>query len=176
AEAMAAQQKAEKSPELSFNQYLEYRETAHDADHDYLPFLRWRHEHSGQFEHAIQVARNIQEWKADNNVPEWSEAKINAYNAHLSGKILIPQPLATLRNLYERESGFAISKYLVIEIFVGLVLVLLFSRLAARIERGVPPKGKFWNLLEVFLVFIRDQIAKPVLGAHDHGHDVAGDH
>jgi F-type H+-transporting ATPase subunit a len=55
--------------------------------------------------------------------------------------------------------------------FVGLVLILLFSRLAARIERGMPPKGKFWNLLEVFLVFIRDQIARPILGSHDHGHE-----
>src|SRR5207237_3168738 len=61
-------------------------------------------------------------------------------------------------------------------------LVLLFSRFAAKIERGVPPKGKLWNLLEVFLVFIRDQIARPTLGAHheenhdhpEHGHEYGG--
>jgi F-type H+-transporting ATPase subunit a len=84
--------------------------------------------------------------------------------------------MATLSNLHEKESGFAISKYLLIEIFVGLVLVFLFSRLATHIERGKPAKGKFWNLLEVFLVFIRDQIAKPVFGAHDHDHEEGGDH
>ena len=109
---------------------------------------------------------------------DWSKAKLGAYNGHLSGKIIIPQPFATLRNLYEKDGewyeGLAISKYLLIEIAVGLVLVLLFSRFAATIERGRPAKGKFWNLIEVFLVFIRDQIAKPVLGSHDHGHEEHG--
>ena len=167
----------DKAPEdLDFDTYVSQLETAHDADRDYLPFLRWRHAHTEEFQQAARAARNIQEWKTDTHVAEWSEVKIDgkpklqAYNEQLSGKILIPQPFATLRNLYEKESGFAISKYLLIEIFVGLVLVLLFSRFAAKIERGRPAKGIFWNLIEVFLVFIRDQIAKPVLGSHDHGH------
>jgi F-type H+-transporting ATPase subunit a len=169
-------EKLEQARKLDFNQYLDHLESTHSPDQDYLPFLRWRHTHVKEFQHAVQVARNTDEWKKDDSVGEWSDAKIHSYNAHLSGKVLIPQPFATLRNLYEKESGFAISKYLLIEVVVGLILILLFSRLAARVERGAPPKGKFWNLLEVFLVFIRDQIAKPVLGAHDHGHEKAGDH
>lgn len=32
---------------------------------------------------------------------------------------------------------------------------------------GAAPKGKVWNLLEAFVVFIRDQIAKPSIGHHD---------
>ena len=40
----------------------------------------------------------------------WSEAKIDEYNHHLSGKVFIPQPFATLKNAYESQSGFAISK------------------------------------------------------------------
>jgi F-type H+-transporting ATPase subunit a len=107
---------------------------------------------------------------------EWSQAKVNAYNEKLSGKILIPQPFAELRNLYERESGFAISKFLLIEIFVGLVIVLIFHQLAQRVADGKPPKGKLWNFFEMFLVFIRDQIARPVLGGHDHGADHGHEH
>jgi F-type H+-transporting ATPase subunit a len=182
AQQRAAQGKdtAEKAPQLDFNNYSEHVAARHTSDHDYLPFLKWRHEHAEQFRTVSLAARDkdaIREWKEDSSVPEWSEVTVNgkpklqAYNEQLSGKILIPQPFATLRNLYEKESGFAISKYLLIEIFVGLVLVLLFSRLASKIERGKPAKGIFSNLLEVFLVFIRDQIAKPVLGSHDHGHD-----
>jgi F-type H+-transporting ATPase subunit a len=166
----------EKTSELDFEKYLEQRVAAHDADAGYVPFLKWRHAKANEFAAAKQEARNIREWKEDDHIAEWAPEKIKAYNGHLSGKILIPQPLATLRNLYEAESGFAISKYLLIEVFVGLVLIVLFSRFAKQIELGKPPKGMFANLLEVFLVFIRDQIARPVLGSHDHGHEDHGDH
>jgi F-type H+-transporting ATPase subunit a len=177
AESQTSQAKGEKAPELDFNRYLEQLAAAHDGDQDYIPFLRWRHSNATAFEEAQGKAKaNITEWKADKDITEWSKQKIADYNKHLSGKILIPQPMATLANLYEKESGFAISKYLLIEIFVGLVLVFLFSRLATNIERGRPAKGKFWNLLEVFLVFIRDQVAKPVLGSHEHGHEEGSEH
>jgi F-type H+-transporting ATPase subunit a len=167
---------------LEFSDYLEQPQATGSPDAAYLKFLEWRHGHEASFVEAKEFAGDkqaIQAWKdavSKEEVADWSKEKIAAYNQNLSGKILIPQPFATLRNLYEKESGFAISKYLLIEIFVGLVLVFLFSRFASRIDRGRPAKGTFWNLIEVFLVFIRDQIAKPVLGAHDHGHGAADGH
>lgn len=184
----ASTETAEKPAELDFNKYLEQREAAHDADQAYLPFLRWRHKHSSEFAQAVgKQKKNVGEWKEDAHVAEWNATKLHKYNQHLSGKIIIPQPMAELRNLYEKESGFAISKYLLIEVVVGLILIVLFSQLAKRVESGRPPKGLFWNLLEVFLVFVRDEIAKPVLGSHDHHepiethvaadeHDGHGDH
>ena len=163
---------------LTFEQYLTDHVAAESPDHEYSKFLQWRHTHEQEFQLAAREARNVREWKEDEHVADWDKAKIDAYNGQLSGKILIPQPFATLRNLYEKEGewyqGLAISKYLIIEIAVGLILVLLFSRFAAKIEHGRPAKGLFWNLIEVFLVFIRDQIAKPVLGSHDHGHEEHG--
>ena len=170
--AAKVMKEAEVEPDaLTFEHYLTEAEAAHSPDQAYLPFLRWRHANAEKFWDAASEARDIAAWKADEHVADWSKTKLDGYNAQLSGKILIPQPFATLRNLYEAESGFAISKYLLIEVFVGLVLVLVFAQLAQRIKSGKPPKGKFWNLLEVFLLFIRDQIARPVLGSHDHGHD-----
>jgi F-type H+-transporting ATPase subunit a len=167
----------EKAKKLTFDDYVAHLKAEHVADEDYLPFVSWRDTHGNEYEQAVLTARNIEEWKEDEHVSDWSDAKIRAYDAHLSGKIVIPQPFGTLRNLYERESGFAISKYMLIELFVGLVLVFLFSRLAAQLQGGRPAKGKFSNLLEVFLVFIRDQIVKPALGSHDdHGHAESDDH
>lgn len=180
AEVALAQDKASKGDTeavaqakgLKFDDYLTQLDAKPTADHDYLPFLRWRNGHASDFAAAQGTQRaNVKEWKADEHVGEWSPAKISQYNGHLSGKVLIPQPLGSLRNLYERESGFVISKYLLIEVVVGLILIVLFSQLAKRIEQGKPVKGFFGNLLEVFLVFIRDEIAKPVFGAHDHGHE-----
>jgi len=154
---------------LKFDDYLKQLESKHTADQDYLPFLRWRSGHENEFDLAKATQKaTVKEWKQDEHIAEWSPAKISKYNGHLSGKILIPQPMGTLRNFYERESGFAISKYLLIEVVVGLILIVLFSQLAKRIEKGKPAKGLLSNLLEVFLVFIRDQIARPVFASHDH--------
>jgi F-type H+-transporting ATPase subunit a len=161
---------------LTFGDYVEYLETTSTGDRDYLDFLAWRDRSGDAFERAKSQARDIQAWKNDPNVGEWSKEKLAAYNGHLSGKILIPQPFATLRNMYEAESGIAISKYLIIEIVVGLIIILVFSQLAARMQRGGAPRGKIWNLLETFLLFIRDQIVRPSVGGHHHEEEAHPEH
>jgi F-type H+-transporting ATPase subunit a len=99
----------------------------------------------------------------------WSKEKIESYNKALSGKVLIPQPFgATLRNLYEKESGFAVSKYMIIEVVIAIIIVALFTWLASRVRSGGAPKGKLWNFLEGILLFVRDQVARPAIG---HGSD-----
>jgi F-type H+-transporting ATPase subunit a len=114
---------------------------------------------------AKREARNVAEYKATD--PQWDAVKIAAYNRNLSGKVLIPQPFGTLRNLHERESGLAVSRFMILEVVIALLILFIFSWLARRVEAGGPPKGKRWNLLEVFLVFIRDQIARPAIGKHE---------
>ncbi len=97
----------------------------------------------------------------------WSEAKIAEYNHHLSGKVFIPQPFATLKNAYESQSGFAISKYMLIEVAVALIIVALFTWLAGKVKDGAAPKGKIWNLLESFLTFIKTDIVEKGIDPHD---------
>ena len=98
---------------------------------------------------------------------KWSPDKLAEYNHHLSGKVFIPQPFGTLRNAYEKESGFAISKYMVIEVLVALILIGLFTWLARRVQPGGPPKGRLWNLLESFLTFIKTEIVEKGIDPHD---------
>ncbi len=98
---------------------------------------------------------------------EWSAEKIAAYNKYVSGKIFIPQPFGTIKNAYERESGFAISKFMIIEVVVAIFMFLAFTWLAGKISSGSAPKGKRWNLLESFLVFIRNDVVLPGMGEHD---------
>ncbi|MDR0870742.1 MAG: F0F1 ATP synthase subunit A [Planctomycetaceae bacterium] len=67
---------------------------------------------------------------------------------------------------------FQITKYMVIEIFVAVCLVAVFVPLAKRIVTGQPPRGRFWNLFEVFLLYIRDQVVRPCIdgtGSHTTG-------
>lgn len=90
----------------------------------------------------------------------------------LDGKVLIPQPFAELHSLYAPKSGFAISKYMILELVVAAVMVLIFTRVAKQLSSGEAPKGRFANLFEAFLVFIRDNVARPAIDdPPGHGHD-----
>ena len=99
--------------------------------------------------------------------PAWSPDKINEYNSQLDGKILIPQPFGQLKNNYEPDSGFCISKFMILLLVVALGIFLAFTTLARLVRDGRPAKGKLWNMLESFLLFIRDDIARPAIGKHD---------
>lgn len=98
---------------------------------------------------------------------KWAPEKLAFYNRSLDGKILIPQPFGVLKNAYEPQSGFCISKYMIIQVVVALLLVAVLTWLAKRIASGQPPKGKLWNCLEGILVFVRNQVVVPAMGEHD---------
>ena len=97
------------------------------------------------------------------------------FSRAMDGKILIPQPFATLDSLYAVKSGFGISKYMILEVVLAVILYFVFTRLAQQLQSGAPAKGRIANLFEAFILFIRDQIARPAIDAHDdHGHDDHG--
>jgi F-type H+-transporting ATPase subunit a len=95
------------------------------------------------------------------------DATPEEFNEALDGKILIPQPFGTLKNLYEKQSGFAISKFMIIEVVVAAILCVLFIRLAIRMRTAIVPRGRLWHFLEGILFYIRDNVAKPAIGEHD---------
>ena len=107
---------------------------------------------------------------------EWSPEKVAAYNYHLSGKLVIPQPFGELRNLYQGESGFCISKYMIIEAAVFVILLFVFSRIGKRAAAGGPPQGRFWNFFETMLVFVRDEIARKAIVGHEHHEEHDAEH
>ncbi len=99
---------------------------------------------------------------------------VDEFNEAMSGKVLIPQPFATPESLYTVR-GFGISKYMILEVVLAVILYFLFTKLARQLETGRPAKGRMANLFEAFILFIRDQIARPAIDAHDdHGHDDHG--
>jgi F-type H+-transporting ATPase subunit a len=62
---------------------------------------------------------------------------------------------------------FTITKFMVVEVVAALLMLLIFIPLARKIAAGKPPRGRFWNLFDMVLVFIRDEMARPAIGAHD---------
>lgn len=60
------------------------------------------------------------------------------------------------------------SKFMLNEIIVALILCGLFIWLGKKMVTGQRPRGRIWNLLETFIVFIRDEIAIPTIGEKDY--------
>ena len=60
-----------------------------------------------------------------------------------------------------------ITKFMVLELLGAVLLLIGFSWLTRRAVTGERPTGRLWNLLESFVVFIRDEVAKPAIGSHD---------
>jgi F-type H+-transporting ATPase subunit a len=132
------------------------------------PALGWFHRFRAERPEEWRAAREaVDHVAAYRSSAEWKPEKIEAYNRALDGKVMIPQPFGEPRNAYERESGFLITKYFLLQLLVAAVLIWLFSRLAQRIRGGDVPRGKGWNLLEGALQFVRDRIAIPAMGEHD---------
>ena len=98
---------------------------------------------------------------------DWSKEKITQYNKTLDGKILIPQPFGTPRNAYEAETGFCLSRYMIIEVVVAVITLTMFGWLAKKVATGQAPKGKLWNMLESMVGWVRSDVVVPAMGEHD---------
>src|SRR6476646_5283763 len=49
----------------------------------------------------------------------------------------------------------------------AIAIAFVFIRLANKMRRSDVPKGRFWNFLELMIVYIRDEVAEPAIGHHD---------
>jgi F-type H+-transporting ATPase subunit a len=74
-------------------------------------------------------------------------------------EIRVPQPFDAM--------GLHVTKFMVVEVVVALVMLAIFIPLARKIATGKPLRGRFWNLLELMVLFIRNEIARPGIGSHD---------
>lgn len=183
AELLAAEYPVgEKSAEQSVQAWQDWSPKHHHAPYD----VYYEEEQSTETEHKeipASFRKSVQQevlgdtkWLDGEVADKWSEHGLLAkYNKHLSGKIIIPQPFGgELRNLHEAESGFCVSKFMLVELVVVSVVVLLFARLSKSISGGKPAKGTLANFLETFLLFIRDEVVRPSIGSDadfHHGHD-----
>ncbi len=83
----------------------------------------------------------------------------SSYHLPFGFEIPIPQPFEAF--------GLHLTKFMVTEVLVALVMLAIFIPLARRLVSGGPPRGRFWNMLETIIVFVRDEVARPAIGSHD---------
>ncbi|MCG8448451.1 MAG: F0F1 ATP synthase subunit A [Pirellulales bacterium] len=95
------------------------------------------------------------------------------------GHVEIWQPFELEKPLIEANTGnelidrtvqpleLKVTKFMVLEVLVAIIIFALCVALAKGLRGGARARGRFWNLLEVFLLFIRDEVARPCIGRHD---------
>src|SRR6476646_6155081 len=70
--------------------------------------------------------------------------------------------------------GFQVTRFMVMEVVAALLIAALIIPLARHIAKYPYTRGRFLNLFEMFILFIRDGVARPVIdGGHgdEHGPD-----
>ncbi|MGW8258456.1 MAG: F0F1 ATP synthase subunit A [Thermoguttaceae bacterium] len=82
----------------------------------------------------------------------------NLFELPFGWHIQIPQPFEAL--------GLHLTKFMVLEVVIGLLMLAIFIPLARRVAQGDPPKGRLFNMFDVMLLFIRDKMVRPAIG-HD---------
>ncbi len=127
-----------------------------------VPKVAWRYHYTDTNQFREDYA-----FFSDELYSEVAHLSPDELNHELSGKILIRQPFAELANLYDKKSGFAISKFMILELFAAAIVAMVFIRIARRISTGERPRGKFWNSSEAILLFVRDEIAVSAMGKHE---------
>jgi F-type H+-transporting ATPase subunit a len=63
-----------------------------------------------------------------------------------------------------------LTKFMILELVVALLIIAIYVPIARRAASGELPRGPWWNAFESLLTFIRNEIARPTLGAH-HPHE-----
>ena len=64
-------------------------------------------------------------------------------------------------------SNFTLTKSMVVELAVAFLMIAHFVPLASKIKSGKPVRGRLWNLLEVFLLYLRNEVIIPSIGKKD---------
>lgn len=59
------------------------------------------------------------------------------------------------------------TKFMVLELVSAILIAVVFIWLARKIKSGEKPQGLVWNFLETFVVYIRNEIARPTIGKAD---------
>jgi F-type H+-transporting ATPase subunit a len=63
--------------------------------------------------------------------------------------------------------GGKLTRFMVLELIAVVLMFLMFRGLGRRLQSGTAVKGVFWNGLELLVLFIRDEVARPAIGKHD---------
>ena len=70
-------------------------------------------------------------------------------------------------NQFIGPATFQPTKFIILELIGALIICAVFIPYARRIKNGDRPQGRFWNLIDTMVCYVRDEIALPSIGSAD---------
>ena len=86
------------------------------------------------------------------NISRWSRAKP-----------MIAAPAAPL-DKFIGPTSFQPTKFVVLELVAAILVAAIVIPYAKRIKSGERPVGKFWNMIDVVVLYVKNEIAEPAIG------------
>jgi F-type H+-transporting ATPase subunit a len=144
------------------------------ADHPEISPEDWTAQHQQDYylhpDHLISHAQDADHFV----IPNLNPGSENFLRE--SVELKIPNPLgftdenpmiAVPPNDFLGPLTFAPSKFIVLELLAAVLLAAVFISLGRKMRSGEPVQGRFWNMLEAGVTFVRDDIARPSIGTKD---------
>jgi F-type H+-transporting ATPase subunit a len=146
---------------------------------------------ASQNEHSSDAVGEQAEWPMEdrmdyylgedhliNHVQDSTYFEFPKFNFKDTVKIEIPNPMALFgiseeTPIVEEQSeflgkiSFQPTKFVVLELISAILVAVLFITLARKMKSGQPVRGRFWNMLEAAVIWVRDDIARPAIGSKD---------
>ncbi|MDR0328635.1 MAG: F0F1 ATP synthase subunit A [Planctomycetaceae bacterium] len=62
-------------------------------------------------------------------------------------------------------TSIGITKFVMLELMVATAMVAIFIPMASRLRGGQPARGRFWNMIEIILLYLRDNVIVSSIGS-----------
>ena len=80
-------------------------------------------------------------------------------------KPLIPAPKGL--ETFVGPTSFQPTKFVVLQLIAALIIAAIVIPYARRVKDGDAPKGKFWNLIDTVVCYVKNELAEPAIGKAD---------
>ena len=108
---------------------------------------------------ADQQAETFSHVQDSTEIHLWGETKIEV------PQVVAREDVPKALRAYGIEGQ--ITRFMVLEVVVAILMIGVFVPLARRIATGQCPQGRFWNFFEAILIFLRDDVARRVIGSKE---------
>ena len=125
--------------------------------------------HEWEFSHGVAIPLPVILYSEDRGIEIFSSSQFHNEHHEYNGYHLVHGESEVIKPVDESRSiiDFSITKNVASMMLSAIILVLLFTSIGSAYEKtkGKAPKG-FQSAMEVVILFIRDEVVKPNIGAN----------